>query len=207
MSTLYTILGVSNIATPKELKLAYRTLASKYHPDRYKGDPKIMTDINAAYSILSNVEQRQHYDQTGETSASPTVDQQALSIVTTRLGALMSQHDYEPKNYFKLLRSELQTNLNSMAKHRLTATEEMVKLTYLIENSNFNNEDILSSMNHKLQEMRQGIAHIETQEPIFERVRELLAECEYTGKIPEVKEWGTTGMSFNQFGGMNTRCP
>jgi curved DNA-binding protein CbpA len=33
------ILGISQNASPKEIKAAYFKLAKQYHPDVYKGDP------------------------------------------------------------------------------------------------------------------------------------------------------------------------
>jgi molecular chaperone DnaJ len=57
----YDILGVSNTATPEEIKKAYRKLSMEHHPDK-GGDENKFKEISAAYSILSNAEKRQEYD-------------------------------------------------------------------------------------------------------------------------------------------------
>lgn len=49
---LYKILGLSNFASPDEIKKAYRSLALTHHPDR-GGDEERMKLINAAHEILS----------------------------------------------------------------------------------------------------------------------------------------------------------
>jgi len=65
----YQILGVSRNASAKEIKQAYRKLARKYHPDVNPGDKGAearFKEINAAYEVLSDPENRKKYDQFGE---------------------------------------------------------------------------------------------------------------------------------------------
>ena len=64
----YSILGVPRDATPEQLKKAYRTLALKYHPDRNPDDKEAeekFKDVNNAYQVLSDPQQRARYDQLG----------------------------------------------------------------------------------------------------------------------------------------------
>jgi molecular chaperone DnaJ len=61
----YKTLGVSEGATPEELKKAYRKLAKKYHPDVTGGDKAKearFKDISQAYDVLSDEKKRQEYD-------------------------------------------------------------------------------------------------------------------------------------------------
>lgn len=65
---LYEVLGVDREANDETLKKAYRELARKWHPDRYKDDEakkqaeEKMKEINEAYAILSDKDKRAMYD-------------------------------------------------------------------------------------------------------------------------------------------------
>tara|TARA_B110000014_G_scaffold234643_1_gene198662 strand:- start:918 stop:1715 length:798 start_codon:yes stop_codon:yes gene_type:complete len=59
----YLILGLTNNASPIEIKNQYRKLAKQYHPDKSKSSSEEkMTDINKAYEILSDKKLRDEYD-------------------------------------------------------------------------------------------------------------------------------------------------
>jgi DnaJ-class molecular chaperone len=61
MSNHYETLGVNRNANPEEIKRAYRKLASQHHPDK-GGDTQRFQQIQAAYAILSDPQQRAAYD-------------------------------------------------------------------------------------------------------------------------------------------------
>jgi DnaJ-class molecular chaperone len=63
-TNLYEILGVNQDASDMDIKKAYRTLSFKYHPDRNteEGASDKMKEINEAYEILSDANERVKYD-------------------------------------------------------------------------------------------------------------------------------------------------
>ncbi len=64
---LYGVLGVSKGASAADIKSAYRKVARKYHPDVNKesGAEAKFKNIQKAYSILSDPQKKERYDQFG----------------------------------------------------------------------------------------------------------------------------------------------
>ena len=60
----YEILEVTRKSSIQDIKLAYRKLAKKYHPDTNKSEmaESMFKDINEAYATLTNDEKRKKYD-------------------------------------------------------------------------------------------------------------------------------------------------
>jgi DnaJ-class molecular chaperone len=64
MKTLYDVLGVTERASPDEIRSAYRRLAQRFHPDRNdeaEAEAQFKS-INSAYTALMNDYSRRVYD-------------------------------------------------------------------------------------------------------------------------------------------------
>jgi len=67
--TYYQILGVPPNATADDIKLQYRKLALKLHPDKNRDDPNAterFQELQEAYEVLSDAERRASYDQNSD---------------------------------------------------------------------------------------------------------------------------------------------
>ncbi len=65
MRNPYTILGVGESASDKEIKSAFRKLAKQFHPDANRDDPKAkerFAEINHAYEIVGDEKRRAQFD-------------------------------------------------------------------------------------------------------------------------------------------------
>jgi curved DNA-binding protein len=69
----YQVLGISPNASTEDIKLAYRRLARKYHPDvsRLPEAEEQFKAVNEAYETLSDSRKRRHYEQQ-QTPAKPS---------------------------------------------------------------------------------------------------------------------------------------
>lgn len=64
-SNHYDVLGVTSAAKDEEIKIAYKNMAKKYHPDRNPGNKEFEDEfkkVNEAYQVLSDNSKRFFYD-------------------------------------------------------------------------------------------------------------------------------------------------
>jgi molecular chaperone DnaJ len=62
----YRVLGVSDTASQKDIKSAYRKLSRQYHPDTNEGDraaEERFKEVSAAYDVIGDPEKRKEYDE------------------------------------------------------------------------------------------------------------------------------------------------
>ena len=68
---LYSVLGVPKSASADDIKKAFRKAAQKHHPDVSKAPDAAakFKELNDAYQVLSDTEQRARYDQYGHAAS------------------------------------------------------------------------------------------------------------------------------------------
>ncbi|HKY69165.1 MAG TPA: DnaJ domain-containing protein, partial [Acidimicrobiales bacterium] len=62
----YRVLGVSETASQKDIKSAYRKLSRQYHPDANPDDAAAeerFKEVSAAYDVVGDAEKRKEYDE------------------------------------------------------------------------------------------------------------------------------------------------
>jgi curved DNA-binding protein CbpA len=64
----YAILGISRTATDSDIHQAYKSMVSRYHPDKHQGNDledlarEKLVQINEAYRVLSKIDLKSAYD-------------------------------------------------------------------------------------------------------------------------------------------------
>lgn len=115
----YKILGLdSNKVSADEIRIAYREMAKKYHPDMNVGNSsseEIFKDINEAYKTLSNPKLRRKYDFNWNRyygkSTKTTTKQPKKSFKETLLEMLFGGINRSPKK--KISKVEYGENINT----------------------------------------------------------------------------------------------
>jgi Ca-activated chloride channel family protein len=66
LDNFYARLGISQLATPDEIRSAYHQAAQRFHPDANSepGSTEVFLQIQEAYEVLSDPEKREAYDKT-----------------------------------------------------------------------------------------------------------------------------------------------
>ncbi|MEO9483596.1 MAG: DnaJ domain-containing protein [Ekhidna sp.] len=65
MTNYYHVLGLSEDASPSEIKAAFKRLAVKYHPDKHPGKPEMeekFKEVNRAHQVLSDEYEKARFD-------------------------------------------------------------------------------------------------------------------------------------------------
>ena len=117
----YEMLGMSRGADTNEIKSAYRRLAKKYHPDvSHEADAeKKFTEINEAYSVLSDSERRAHYDRSGHAGVN---DAAAGSCTGRSSGSQPTKDKGQTNNTESTNGSEWKKRTKSSERQRRTET-------------------------------------------------------------------------------------
>jgi curved DNA-binding protein CbpA len=90
----YAILGLDSDASPENVKVAYRRLVRRYHPDLAKVSTEAqkasmdarMAQLNEAYSVLSNPRNRREYDEQTRLEYSLAAQTASRTVKETRSG-------------------------------------------------------------------------------------------------------------------------
>jgi DnaJ-class molecular chaperone len=90
----YAILSVARDASVYEIRVAYRALARRHHPDRPDGDESLFLQIQAAYQILIDPGSRAAHDRDPERSmAQRTAVERRRAQLSRRKNRLRKLYD------------------------------------------------------------------------------------------------------------------
>ena len=143
---LYETLGVLPSAEDIVIKAAYRVLAQRYHPDRWKGAPaeahKRMADINRAHETLGDPVKRAAYDKQRSSKAQaryrPNKDDGQEELFRKAIIELESRWKIATDIF-----PDLTKHRDNLAK--LSSTLAFSYATLILEKKSFNNRQALAN--------------------------------------------------------------
>ena len=162
MKNYYEILEVDKNASDEIIKVAYKALVKKYHPDLKEGNAKINAEdkikqINEAYDILSNPDKKYEYDQN---LINEDISKEQYEIVLNE--------NMNLKKELNIYRNNIYHNYRQNNRY----TKENYDTTY---NTNYNNDN--NSQNTAYKEQNSNIKNNNFKENISERLKTLIAIC------------------------------
>jgi DnaJ-class molecular chaperone len=91
MKDYYAVLGIESDASLAVVKSAYRKKASEFHPDKNASldAPARFREIQEAYDLLSNAEQRKGYDENRRRNLVENPIETAKGIWTTYMNKVL----------------------------------------------------------------------------------------------------------------------
>lgn len=104
----YEILGLDKTATHDQVRSAYRRKAASAHPDA-GGTEEAFTLLAEAHRILSDPDERAHYDATGQSKPRDMTEVQAVELIAHTLNALLEQgFSVDRDDFVHLLRGSIE---------------------------------------------------------------------------------------------------
>ena len=160
MKNYYEILEVDKNASDEIIKVAYKALVKKYHPDLKEGNAKINAEdkikqINEAYDILSNPEKKYEYDQN---LINEDISKEQYEIILNE--------NMNLKRELNIYKNNIYHNYRQNNRY----TKENYDTTY---NTNYNNDN--NSQNNTYKEQNSNINNNNFKENISERLKTLIA--------------------------------
>lgn len=130
----YTILGVAPETSAEDIKLAFRRIAVRLHPDRNpnKGATVQLQDVNQAYEILSDPQRRSDYDRKLQQQA---LEKQQVDFALRVTPSKRYVHPFDEPQVIYLL-AEIYTDQSSTSAAEARQREAQLNLTLVLDRSN-----------------------------------------------------------------------
>lgn len=217
MTDHYETLEIDRNATQEDIKIAYRKLAKRYHPDKIAQVPdaseafKIemqdkMSNVSNAYSTLSDPEKRKYYDQTGLDDKPKGIEEMAHDRIVELFDEIISSA-FNEEELFNIANDSVESVLKHLEQQKSHSEREIERIDERIDfikevkktrSKNGSRSHLMKSIDktiHILTEKKKSINFTEllNQIALFKRVQEIIKE-EYPREIIKPKDdW------FNRF--------
>ena len=185
MNDPYEALGVSRDASSEEIKLAFRKLAAKHHPDRKGGDAVRFTLIRQAHDILIDPKRRFEYDTTGKSDKAKDVDQLARSTIAQAFNQLLQDNEADPDfNYVKKLGSIFNSALIQLRANKKSVKRHVDRCEKLLHHTE--GEVLQGVIQQRLSTCKAQLAQVEEQLATTKKSQQMIEGCRCGADLDEV---------------------
>lgn len=187
MTDLYEVLGVARDATPDDIRRAYRAKAKAAHPDT-GGSEEAFQALSRAHAVLSDMERRRVYDETGRVDdAVDNTDAKATVVLDRLVNDWCADDNAKSRDVIAWMKAEVATAkreatdyIETMRGHEL----RLIDLTGRFEKKP--ERDILGRMlQSKLEIVRNAIAGAESNIKTLDRAVEMLDGYKFRVETPK----------------------
>lgn len=127
MQNPYDTLGVDRSADAGTIKKAYRRKAQKHHPDK-GGDTKIFYAIRKAFEVLGDEARRAKYDETGDESEVPGIEQEINDAAVSLFLSLLDKVDVERTDLMEQMNYHLLLHESTLESRSKAVIKKIVRL-------------------------------------------------------------------------------
>lgn len=200
---LYDQLGVGKTSSEEVIKLAWKRLCGKLHPDREGGDAEALVRVNKAYEVLGDPERRKLYDETGSSAARDVANELRQTFATLLFG-VMQQNGFDPRwsNIVSALNAEVKKIDAQAAQNKRGLELELAKLQQALKRSK--GAILLTLLNGQIGLVERALLEMEERDARSVELKRMIAECEYTSDqqaSTSNQGDGYGGQGLNQFRG------
>lgn len=192
---LYATLGIEPTATPEQIKAAYRKKSRENHPD-HGGSTEAMASVNDAYAVLSDPDRRAKYDQTGDSTKGPTLDEQANAALAQVFNACLT----EEGDIVAVARKAFGRGISEANGQRQEMASTLRKLEkrrgLVINTAGENLFQVL--LEGKISQLEKARSSLDAQIEVAKAALRLLESYRFTGEIPEPKPHHVFGPPFQR---------
>ena len=173
---LYDILGVRRDATDYEIKKAFINKSKVLHPDAGGGHEEFV-ELQNAYTILSDPQERAYYDQHGRTrNQKPRVEELAKMLLNAIVTKVLRVGNHNTDIVYLATREtdrrivEIQKGIRKYEKE----SEQLKKMR-----SRCRGDVLLSAIDSRIEGLETQITAKRKEEALVEEIRNIVDECEY----------------------------
>lgn len=188
----YDILGLSQDASPDDVRKAYRDKAKDSHPDG-GGTAKDFALVKLAHDILSDPDRRKKFDETGEINETEpnTIDAQAMSLLAGAInGIIDGQHAQDPMtiDWVKVIAGNLKSEIAAGDQKRKDLEAQLKKCEKVASKfkrkKNAEPNMVTMLMRQRIDHIKSVFKEIDKQISVFKRAIEMIEDYTFDAEKP-----------------------